>query len=115
MRMKDEQHQFLALVGRPPARLTVEQAAWLLGCQPHDVPILIATRLLKPLGNPPQNGIKFFSTVEVTEMAKDRAWLTKMTQTISQHWHNRNVRQKSQSRDGSENEHSALAARSEMA
>jgi hypothetical protein len=56
--------------------------------------------LLKPLGNPPQNGIKFFSTAEVTEMAKDRAWLAKTNQAISQHWHKRNVRQKSNSRNG---------------
>jgi hypothetical protein len=101
--MKEEQHQFLALVGRPPARLTVEQAAWVLGCQPHDVPILIASRLLKPLGNPPQNGIKFFSTAEVTEMAKDRVWLAKMTQTISQHWHKRNVRQRGHAGNGEQN------------
>jgi hypothetical protein len=113
--MKEEQHQFLALVGRPPARLTVEQAAWVLGCQPHDLPILIAARLLKPLGNPAQNAVKFFSTVEVTEMAKDRAWLAKMTQSISQHWHKRNVRQKSHSQDGSQNGQPALAAQSETA
>jgi hypothetical protein len=93
--VKDEQHQFLALVGKPPARLTVEQAAWLLGCQLHDIPILVSSRLLKPLGNPPQNGIKFFSTAEVTELAKDRAWLARTTQTISQYWHKRNVQQKS--------------------
>jgi hypothetical protein len=97
--VKDDQHQFLALVGKPPARLTVEQAAWLLGCQFHDIPILVSSRLLKPLGNPPQNGIKFFSAAEVTELAKDRAWLTKMTQTISQHWHARNVRQKGHTRN----------------
>ena len=103
LNMKEEQHQFLALVGHPPARLTVEQAAWVLGCQFHDMPILIASRLLKPLGNPPQNAVKFFSTAEVMEMAKDRAWLAKMTQTISQHWHKRNVRQKSHSRSNSEN------------
>jgi hypothetical protein len=93
--MKEEQHQFLALVGQAPARLTVEQVAWLLGCQAHDVPILVSTRLLKPLGNPPQNGIKYFSRVEIVELSKDRGWLAKMTQTISQHWHKRNVRQKS--------------------
>lgn len=101
--MKEEQHQFLSLVGRPPARLTVEQAAWVLGCQTHDMPILIASRLLKPLGNPPQNGTKFFSTAEVTEIAKDRAWLAKMTQTISQHWHKRNVRQKCHTGNGEQN------------
>jgi hypothetical protein len=96
--MKEEQQQFLRLVGRPPARLTVEQAAWVLGCQPHDVPILISVRLLKPLGNPAQNGVKFFSTAEIAEMAKDRAWLAKMTQTICQHWHKRNIRQKNRMR-----------------
>ena len=101
--MKDEQHQFLALAGRLPARLTVEQVAWVLGCQPHDVPILIACRLLKPLGDPPQNGIKLFSTAEVLEKAKDRAWLAKLTHTISQHWHKRNVRQKSYEGTGEQN------------
>jgi hypothetical protein len=95
--------KFLALVGQPPARLTVEQAAWVLGCKFHDMPILISTRLLKPLGNPPQNAVKFFSTAEVMEIARDRAWLAKMTQTIGQHWHKRNVRQKSHSRNAAQN------------
>jgi hypothetical protein len=106
--MREDQHQFLALVGQPPARLTVEQAAWVLGCQLHDMPILISTRLLKPLGNPPQNAVKFFSTAEVLEMARDRAWLAKMTQTVGQHWHKRNLRQKSHLRTSSENGQSAL-------
>ena len=88
--MKQEQHQFLALVGQPPARLTVEEAAWVLGCQPHDVPVLVSSRLLKPLGNPPQNGIKYFSTQEVMELVQDRSWLAKMTNTICQHWHRKN-------------------------
>ena len=101
--MKEEQHQFLALVGKAPARLTVEEVAWVLGCQPHDIPILIAARLLKPLGNPPQNGIKFFSRAEVTEFDKDRAWLAKMTQAISQHWHKRNASQKSHCGNGEQN------------
>jgi hypothetical protein len=86
----------------------LEEAAWVLGCQPHDVPILVAVRLLKPLGSPLANGIKFFSSAEVTEMAKDRAWLAKMTQTISQHWHKRNVRQKSICINGLQNNESPL-------
>ena len=57
--MSEDQHQFLSLPGQLPARLTVEQAAWVLNCQPHDVPVLIAARFVKPLGNPPPNGIKF--------------------------------------------------------
>ena len=90
--MKEEQHQFLSLVGQAPARLTVEQAAWVLNCQPHDVPILVASRLLKPLGNPPPNGIKFFATAEVLELVGDRSWLAKMTNTINQHWRKKNAR-----------------------
>jgi len=113
--MREDQHQFLALLGHPPARLTVEQAAWVLNCQPHDVPILVSSRLLKPLGNPPANGIKFFSTAEVTELTKDRSWLAKMTQTISQHWHKRNVRQKSHSVDGLQNGVSPLLTASRAA
>ena len=49
--MREEQHQFLSLLGQLPARLNAEQAAWVLNCQAHDVPILVGARLLKPLGN----------------------------------------------------------------
>ena len=92
--MKDEQHRFLMVMGQLPARLTVEQAAWVLNCQVHDIPILVSARLLKPLGNPPQNGIKFFSTLEIQELMKDRSWLAKVTNTITQHWQKKNGRKK---------------------
>lgn len=92
--MKDEQHRFLSLLGKLPARLTVEQAAWALGCQPHDVPILVGSKLLRPLGNPPPNGIKFFATADVLELAKDRSWLAKVTNTVNQHWRQKNMRKK---------------------
>ena len=82
------------LLGQLPARLTVEQVAWVLNCQVHDVPTLVAARLLKPLGNPPPNGIKFFATVEVTELSQDRAWLAKATNAVNLHWHNQNLRKK---------------------
>ncbi len=106
--MKDDQQRFLALVGQPPARLTVEQTAWMLGCQPHDVPILVSNRLLKPLGNPPSNGIKFFATADLLELIKDRSWLAKITNTINQHWHRQNSRKKSRPVNGSRNSHSSL-------
>ena len=94
--MREDQHRFLSLLGQWPARLTVEQAAWVLNCQPHDVPILVATRLLKPLGNPPPNGIKFFATADLLELSKDRAWLIKMTQAINQYWRHQNAKKKCQ-------------------
>jgi hypothetical protein len=90
--MKDDQQRFLSLLGQLPARLTAEQAGWVLNCQPHDIPALVTSRLLKPLGNPPPNGIKFFSTADVLELLKDRSWLTKVTNTISQHWQRQNAR-----------------------
>src|SRR5260370_30321927 len=93
-RMREEQHQFLSLLGQLPARLTVEQAAWVLNCQPHDVPILVSSRLLRPLGNPAPNGIKFFATAEVLELVKDRSSLAKLTNTINQHWHRPNAAKK---------------------
>jgi len=63
-----------------------------LNCQSHDVPILVASRLLKPLGNPAPNGIKFFASVDIFEVLKDRSWLAKMTNTINQHWYKKNAR-----------------------
>jgi hypothetical protein len=107
--MKEEQQQFLALVGRPPARLTAEQAAWVLNCQAHDVPVLVASKLLKPLGNPPPNGIKFFATGEVLELVGDRSWLAKMTNTINQHWRKKNARKNGHSGNVFENGHPQLA------
>ena len=92
--MRDDQHKFLMLLGQLPARLTAEQAAWVLNCQPHDMPILVAARLLKPLGNPPPNGIKFFAASELLELVKDRAWLAKVTNGLNQHWQRRNAAKK---------------------
>jgi len=34
--MREDQHRFLTLLGQLPARLTAEQAAWVLNCQAHD-------------------------------------------------------------------------------
>lgn len=89
--MRDDQHRFLTL-RQLPARVTAEQVGWLVNCQMHDVPVLVAAKLLKPLGNPPQNGIKFFATREVLEQAKDEKWLHKATVAIYQHWHHQNQR-----------------------
>lgn len=92
--MKEEQHRFMSLLGGLPARLTVEQAAWVLNCQPHDVPILVGSKLLRPLGNPPPNGIKFFATEDVLELSKDRSWLARVTNTVCLHWQRKNALRK---------------------
>ena len=89
--MKEEQNHFLRVLGQLPARLTAQQVAWVLNCQAHDVPVLVAARLLKPLGNPPPNSVKFFAALEVLEQANDRGWLAKMTNALNQHWQRKNA------------------------
>ncbi len=92
--MKAEHYQFLSLAGQLPARLTAEQVAWVLNCQPHDVPVLVAARLLRPLGNPPQNSVKFYCALEVIEQAKDRTWLSKVTNALNLYWQRKNAAKK---------------------
>src|ERR1039457_1764978 len=105
--MRDDQHRFLMLLGQLPGRLTAEQAAWALNCQPHDIPALVTSRLLKPLGNPAANSVKFFATADILELTKDRNWLVRVTSTINQHWHKQNARKKGCLLSCSENGHGA--------
>lgn len=97
--MKEAQNQFLRLLGQVPARLTAEQTAWVLNCQPHDVPVLVAANLLKPLGSPAPNSVKFFATLEVLEKSKDRTWLAKVTNTLYQHWQQKNGAKRNSQRE----------------
>jgi hypothetical protein len=62
-----------------------------LNCQPHDIPALVAAKLLKPLGNPAANSIKYFATADVLESTKDRNWLVRVSATIYQHWQRKNA------------------------
>ena len=98
--MNEEQQRFLSLIGQFPARLTVEDTAWVLNCRAHDVPILVAAKLLRPLGSPSPNGVKFFATADIMELLKDRPWLARMTNAITQHWHKKNERKKPRTIDG---------------
>jgi hypothetical protein len=78
-----------------------------LNCQPHDVPILVAARLLKLLGNPPPNSVKFFAASELLEQVQDRTWLAKITNALNQHWQKKNAAKKNIPVDGSLNGHSS--------
>ena len=106
--MSEEQNRFLALLGQLPVRLRAEEVAWVMNCQPHDVPVLVAARLLKPLGNPSPNSVKFFATSELLNQVKDRAWLVKVTNALNQHWNAKNGRRKC--RRGTENEPESACA-----
>jgi hypothetical protein len=106
--VSEEQHRFLRLLGGLPARLTAEQTAWMLNCQPHDVPMLVAARLLKPLGNPPPNAVKYFASSDIVELMADRAWLGKITHAVNQHWQRKNANRKGRSVNGARNGQSSL-------
>jgi len=45
--------------------------------------------------------VKYFSALEVVELAKDRAWLAKVTNALSQHWQKRNAAKKNRVADDS--------------
>ena len=65
-------------------------------CPVADLPTLVFSCLLKPLGNPPPNSVKYFATLEVLEQAKDRTWLAKVTSALNQHWQNKNAAKRKQ-------------------
>jgi hypothetical protein len=76
-----------------PARLDVAATARLLGFAEHDIPILMATRRLVPLGDPAPNAPKWFCAVEVIGLAVDREWLNRSSREISKYWRHKRERQ----------------------
>ena len=72
------------------ARLDAAHTAKLLGFAPHDVPVLVGARLLKPLGNPTPNAPKYFALVDILEHASDREWLNQATKALAKHWQHKN-------------------------
>ncbi|HOX59353.1 MAG TPA: hypothetical protein P5205_19485 [Candidatus Paceibacterota bacterium] len=79
-------------VRRLPARLTSEQTAALLSCSVDDIAVLVAARLLQPLGKPKRNGVKYFATCVIEQQLSDRQWLDAVTKAISHYWKNKNLR-----------------------
>jgi len=75
-----------------PARAGTEEAAWILGFAPHDIPVLVSAGLLKPLGHPPSSGTKFFATATLQKLRDDLNWLTRASDAIVKHWQTQNVR-----------------------
>ena len=90
--MNNERKDFLLVCGNPPARMDAQEAAWYLGFAAHDIPILIRTGLLKPLGHPPATAIKYFATATLTELRTDAQWLARASDAIVWHWQAKNAR-----------------------
>ena len=87
--MNQAKKDFLSLV-TPPARVGINETAWLLGFSEHDIPVLVSAGLLKPLGRPPSSGSKFFATVELQSLRSDTRWLAKASDAIVNYWRNKN-------------------------
>ena len=91
--MNSQQEQFLNLKTMP-ARLKAEEAAWYLGFAQHEIPVLVAEGLLKPLGRPPETGVKYFATTALEELRRDQKWLARASDAIVFYWRNRNSNKK---------------------
>jgi hypothetical protein len=86
-----------------PARLNATQAAWYLGFQAHEIPILVAAGMLKPLGHPPRNSTKFFATEILEQLRHDEKWLARASDTICNYWRERNARKRTCGHSGNTN------------
>lgn len=77
---------------RLPGMLNMAQTAILLGLSEHDILVLIASSLLKPLGNPPTNAVKYFATIEILAITGESAVLNKIRSTVYQYWRGKNAK-----------------------
>jgi len=89
--MNPQREQFLKLA-TAPARLNAEEAAWYLGFSPHEIPILVAKGLLKPLGHPPTSGTKYFAAATLEDLRRDVKWLARASDAIVEYWKFKNAR-----------------------
>lgn len=89
--MNPQRKDFLSVTGVIPARLDSQESAWFLGFGLHDIPILVKAGLLKPLGHPPPNGVRYFSSSVLALFREDSQWLSRATDAIAKHWKSKNT------------------------
>lgn len=91
--MNFQKAQFLNLRNMP-ARLRAEEVVWIPGFNSLEIPLLVSGGLLRPLGNPPFNGVKYFATATIEECGKDPKWLAKASDRIVRYWRATNEKRK---------------------
>lgn len=79
--MNPERKDFLNL-RCPPGRITVDEAAYMLGCEPDHIFILLSAKLLKPLGDPPPGAMKYFMWTDIEEKKNDKRWMTRASELV---------------------------------
>ena len=76
---------------RLPAMLNAPQTAAMLNLSEHDIPVLVRAGLLKPVGKPPPNAMKYFATVQIMELAGEIAQLSRIRNAVYEHWQHKNA------------------------
>src|SRR5258708_4649640 len=82
MNVTEQQSKFLGWKVIP-ARLDATRAAWFLGFDPHEVPMLVGTGLLKPLGHPARSSTKYFAAETLDQLRHDEKWLARASDAIA--------------------------------
>jgi hypothetical protein len=89
--MNKDKFEFLTL-RRFPSRLNAEETAWYLGFNLVDVTILTSVGLLKPLGKPAPNAVRYFARPDLDQVSSDPKWLDRASAALGRHWRDRNER-----------------------
>ena len=87
--MNRDRRQFLSQ-WHHPARLTAQQAGWLLGFEAHEMRILVAGGKIKPAGKGSSNR-SLFAWVDVEGRVRDENWINEATLVIQQYWRQKNA------------------------
>jgi hypothetical protein len=91
--MVSDRYQFMSLPEKP-GRLTTEEAAWYLGFGTHDITALVSHKLLIPLGKPPKNGVRYFSSTDLERKRRDHSWLNRASLFLVRYWKGKNSRRR---------------------
>ena len=77
-----------------PVVMTKEKVAEALGIATHNIPPLVRSGLLKPLGQPRRYCVKHFSRDALAEKIASPEWLDKVMAAIHRHWRTKNARKR---------------------
>lgn len=66
-----------------------EEAALFLGVNPYDMSIPEVRKVIPPL-NSEANSVKYWATIDLEEVWKDRNKLVRISRAIYEHWQRRN-------------------------
>ena len=84
----------LLTLRRLPGVLYGNQAAIVLGVPDHDMTILVAAKIVHPLGKPARNAPKRFAAAAIIALAENPERLNTAIAVITRYWQKKNERSK---------------------